>query len=83
MIKQKWAVTVDGVDHTVEYKCSPLSGKTMLVVDGDSFTVRGKPFGIGIERRESIIVGSTQAILDVKRGGRAKLICREGEVKEA
>jgi hypothetical protein len=83
MIKQKWAVTVDGVYHTVEYKCSPLSGKTQLTVDGDSFTVRGKPFGIGIERRESIIVGSTQAILDVKRGGRANLICREGKVKEA
>ena len=44
---------------------------------------KGKPFGIGIERRESIIVGSVQAILDVKRGGRADLICREGDVKEA
>ena len=82
MIKQKWSVTVDGEKHTIEYTCSPLMGKTVLTVDGDSFTVRGKPFGIGIERREPILVGGVQAILDVKKGGKATLICREGEVEE-
>lgn len=82
MIKQKWQVAVENDEHTVEYKCSAFWGKTQLVVDGDSFTVKGKPFGIGLCRRESILVGGTQAILDVAKNGKAKLICREGEVKE-
>ena len=82
MIKQNWSVTTDSGEHTVEYACSAFLGKTVLTVDGDKFTVKGKPFGIGIERRESILVGGVQAILDVSRGGRSRLICREGEVKE-
>ena len=82
MAKQNWTVTVDGEKHTVAYACSPLTGKTVLTVDGASFTVKGKPFGIGIERREPILVGGVQAILDVKKGGKANLICREGEVEE-
>ena len=82
MIKQKWIVTIECREYTVEYKCSALWGKTVLVVESDSFTVKGKPFGIGIERRESILVGGTQAILDVSKNGKARLICREGEVKE-
>ena len=81
MIKQKWSVTVDGEKHDVEYTCSPFTGKTVLTVDGVSFTVRGKPFGIGLIRREPIIVGGVQAVLDVKKGGQAALICREGEVE--
>ena len=82
MIKQKWTVTIEDKAYSVEYGCSRLTGKTVLVVDGDKFTVKGKPFGIGIERREMIIVGGTQAILDVKKNGHANLICREGEVSE-
>ena len=82
MIKQNWTVTVDGEKHTVSYACLPLTGKTVLTVDGASFTVKGKPFGIGIARREPILVGGVQAILDVKKGGKANLICREGEVEE-
>ena len=82
MLKQKWSVTVEGEKHSVEYACSPISGKTVLTVDGFSFTVKGKPFGIGLVRREPIIIGGTQAMLDVKKGGKALLICREGEVEE-
>ena len=82
MVKQKWKVTLDGCETIVEYKCSPISGKTVLVVDGDAFTVRGKPFGIGLCRRETIMVGGAQAILDVAKGGRATLICRDGDVVE-
>ena len=82
MIKQRWTVITDSGEHALEYKCSAFWGKTVLTVDGDSFTVKGKPFGIGMCRRESIMVGGVQAILDVSRGGKAKLICREGEVKE-
>ena len=44
MVKQKWTVTVDGEKHEVGYACSPLTGKTVLTVDGFSFTVKGKPF---------------------------------------
>ena len=82
MIKQKWSVTIEGEKHDVEYACSPFTGKTVLVVDGASFTVHGKPFGIGLVRREPILVGGVQAMLDVKKGGKAALICREGEVEE-
>ena len=82
MIKQKWAVTIDGEKHEVAYSCSPISGKTVLTVDGFSFTVKGKPFGIGLVRREPIIVGGAQAMLDVKKGGKAALICRDGDVEE-
>ena len=82
MIKQAWTVTVGDKETSVKYSCSPFSGRTVLVVDGDKFTVKGKPFGIGLCRREMILIGSEQAILDVKKGGRATLICREGEVKE-
>ena len=81
MIKQNWSVTVDGEKHTVTYECSPLFGKTVLTVDGAKFTVKGKPFGIGIVRREPILVGGVQAMLDVKKGGRAALICRDGDVE--
>ena len=82
MVKQKWLVVTDSGEVTVEYSFSALSGKTVLCVDGDAFVVKGKPFGIGCARRETIIVGGEQAILDVKKGGRATLICREGEVRE-
>ena len=82
MVKQKWTVVIDEMTVNVEYKCSPLSGKTVLTVDGDSFTVRGKPFGIGLCRRETVMVGGSQAILDVAKNGKATLICRDGEVTE-
>ena len=83
MKKQKWTVTIENREISVEYKCSLITGKTMLTVDGDSFVVKGKPFGIGMVRRESIMLGGSQGILDVGRGGRARLIVRDGEVKEA
>lgn len=82
MVRQKWLVRIDDKEISVEYKCSPFVGKTVLVVGGDSFTVKGKPFGIGLVRRESVIIGGTQAILDVKKGGRAELIVRDGEVEK-
>lgn len=82
MVKQKWKVTIDEKVHEVGYKCVPIIGKTELTVDGFTFAVCGKPFGLGLVRREPIIVGDTQAILDVKRGGRAELIVRDGEVVE-
>ncbi len=82
MIKQKWSVIIDEQNISVEYSCSPVLGKTVLCVDGERFAVKGKPFGIGLVRREMIMLGGTQAILDVKKGGRATLICRDGEVTE-
>ena len=82
MIKQKWIVKFEDCELEVAYSCSRLSGKTVLSVGEDSFTVKGKLFGIGLCRREMILVGSEQAILDVAKNGRATLICREGEVRE-
>lgn len=82
MIKQAWTVSIGEKQIEVEYSCSPFSGKTTLLVDGDKFTVRGKPFGIGLCRREFIMIGGEQAVLDVKKGGRATLICREADVTE-
>lgn len=93
MIKQKWKVIYSednaqcdaencgtehsSTEHCVEYRYSRLSGKTVLVVDGDSFSVKGKPFGIGVERREVIIVGSYQAILTIGKRGEAELSSAE------
>ena len=82
MINQKWEVTVEEETCVVEYKCTPLTGKTELIVDGVSFAVRGKPFGIGLVRREMIMVCGVQGILDVQKGGRANLIVRDGTVTE-
>lgn len=82
MINQKWTVEVEGEQHTVEYRCVPLTGKTELVVDGASFVVRGKPFGIGLVRREIVMVGGVQGILDVGKGGKANLIVREADKVE-
>ncbi len=83
MINQKWLVKIDGQEIKVEYSCSPVFGKTVLSVDGESFAVKGKLFGIGLVRREMIMLGGAQAILDVQKGGRAVLLCRDGEVEEA
>ena len=80
-VKQVWTVTVGEESCRVEYKCSPLTGRTELTVDGSSFVVRGKPFGIGLVRREPIMVCGVQGILDVGKGGRAKLIVRDGKVE--
>ena len=82
MIKQKWTVKIDERAVEVGYSYSRISGKTVLCVDGDSFSVKGKPFGIGCARREMIMVGGEQAILNVAKNGKAHLICREGEVTE-
>ena len=82
MVKQAWTVTTDRGECRVEYLCKPFVGKTILTVDGESFEVKGKPFGIGLCRRETVIVGGEQAILNVQKNGRATLICREGEVTE-
>ena len=80
-VRQKWTVTVEDQTSVVEYRYSSLTGKTELIVDGFSFTVKGKPFGIGVVRREPIMVCGVQGILDVGKGGRARLIVRDGEVK--
>ena len=82
MIKQKWTVKLDERVVEVDYSYSRFSGKTVLCVDGESFTVKGKPFGIGCARNEMIMVGGEQAILNVAKNGKAQLSCREGEVRE-
>jgi len=74
---QKWKVVFDEDTHEVIYRFSRISGKTVLVVDGDSFTVKGKPFGIGAKRKEPVIIGQSQAILDIGKGGRAVLVVRD------
>ena len=82
MIKQKFKVTYEDERAEVEYRYSRFTGKTELTVDGVAFAVKGKPFGIGVCRREPIMVCGAQAMLDVKKDGRASLILRGGEVEE-
>ena len=82
MIKQKFKVTYEGESCEVEYKYSRLTGKTELSIDGFSFTVNGKPFGIGVARREPIMLCGAQAMLDVAKNGSAKIVFRDGEVEE-
>ena len=82
MIKQNFKISYDGESAEVSYKYSRLTGKTELSVDGFSFTVKGKPFGIGVCRREPIMICGAQAMLDVDKSGRAKIVLRDGEVEE-
>lgn len=82
MIKQKWSVTFGEEKHDVTYECTPVTGRVALCVDGSTFVVKGKPFGIGLVRREVVIVGGAQGLLDIQKGGRAKLTVRDGEVEE-
>ncbi len=82
MIKQKWKVTLDTGEHTVEYTCSPLTGKTVLTVDSESFTVKGRPFGIGLERCEMVLVGDSRGMLSINKKGRAALTVNDGEVAQ-
>ena len=82
MIKQKFKVTYENESCEVEYKYSRLTGKTELCVDGFSFTVKGKPLCIGVARREPIMICGAQAMLDVDKSGRAKIVLRDGEVEE-
>ena len=70
---KSWQSYVKTGKLCIEYKFSKLSGKTVLVVDGDAFTVKGKPFGIGVARREPVIVGMCQGVLTVLKNGRAEL----------
>lgn len=79
MINQKFKVVCGDAEHTVGYSYSSLSGKTKLCVDGDEFIVKGKPFKIGVCRREMIIIGMFQAVLDVDKKGRAKIVCRDAD----
>ena len=82
MIKQKFKVTYESENCEVEYKYSRLTGKTELIVDGFSFTVKGKPLCIGVCRREPIMICGAQAMLDVAKNGKAKIVLRDGEVEE-
>ena len=77
MIKQSFLVIKEDGKYTVGYEYSAITGKTTLRVDGDEFVVRGKIFGIGVCRREMIIIGGSQAVLDIDKKGRAKIVCRE------
>ena len=82
MVKQNFKATVDEREIMISYKYNCLSGKTELIVDGDKFVVRGKLFGIGICRRENIMVGGAVAVIDINKRGRAKIILRDGNVEE-
>ena len=82
MVKQKFKATVDEQEIIISYKYSCFSGKTELIVDGDRFVVRGNLFGIGVCRRENIMVGGAVAIIDINKRGKAKIILRDGKVEE-
>ena len=78
---QKWNIeTGENETHTVEYSYSFFTGRSILRVDGDSFSVRGNPFKIKIARRELILVGEAQAILDIDKNGKATLILKDAQV---
>ncbi len=82
MVKQNFKATVDEREIMISYKYNCLSGKTELIVDGDKFVVRGKLFGIGVCRRENIMVGGAVAVIDINKRGKAKIILRDGNVEE-
>ncbi len=83
MVKQRWTVIIEEIEHTVEYECHKFSGKTVLTVDGESFTTKTGLFGTRLERCEPILVGGARAMLNIGKSGRAELTCRDGEIKQA
>lgn len=65
-------ITEDG-KHVVSVKRNNIFGTMEITVDKDKYKVQGKPFGIGLPHRERFIVGESQAILVIEKGGNVKI----------
>ena len=54
--------------HTVTLKCSNLTGKAIVVIDGDEYDVSVKPFGLK-GTNQVFRLGDSPAILDFPKKG--------------
>ena len=73
---QQWNVTQGDVTHRLVYTRSFWSSKVTLQIDDEVFTL---PCGA---RREPFRLGEEQAILHIRRSGKAQILTREGVVPE-
>lgn len=76
---QKWTAEIEGEVHTVAYQRPSIFGKAKITIDEFTFPlVSVKLFS---EHREVFRLGDRQAILEVAKSGKAKIIL-DGEALE-
>jgi hypothetical protein len=80
-----WRIPVDAPTHTVTYSLNKFTGKMIITLDGDEFTLPAGFLSLKAARREPFRIldeegEAEQAILVVDRKGRASLIFRAKEV---
>ena len=56
------------VPHTVSLKCSYLTGKALITIDGTEFNIGTRPFGLG-GTNQVFRLGELAAIIDFPKGG--------------
>lgn len=70
----KWEYTEKGEDgaqdilHTVTLKCSKITGKAIITIDGTEFNISVRPFGLG-GTSQMFRLGDTAAMLEFSKSG--------------
>ena len=77
---QKWTTEIDGETHSVAFKRPCLFCKARITIDEFTFPLETvKPFS---SHREIFRLGDRQAILEVTKSGKAKIILDGEELEE-
>ena len=77
---QKWTTQIDGEVHTVAYKRPSIFGKAKITIDEFTFPlVSVKLFSA---HREVFRLGDRQAILDIAKSGKAKILVDSEALEE-
>ena len=56
------------IEHTVTLKCSMLTGKAVITIDGEQFDISAKPFGLK-GTNQMFRLGELPALLDFPKKG--------------
>ncbi len=81
-----WHIQTEDTAHTVSYALNRLTGRMIITVNGDSYTLSAGLFSVKAARREPFrLVGADgeaeQAVLIVDKKGRASLLFRAKTVE--
>lgn len=60
-------------EHTVTLKCSMLTGKAIITIDGDEFDISAKPFGLR-GTNQMFRLGDMPAMLDFPKSGEPDIV---------
>ena len=79
----KWNITEEleeggTAEHTVELSCSFLTGKAIIIIDGDKYDISVKPFSLR-GTNQVFRIGNEAAIIDFPKKG-APTVSVEGEL---